>query len=284
VSFADTDAEVCPSASSAGSRASRQRRRWPAVQGRRQGGNADGPGNLPAARGVLRRGGASITKRRSRTATAAAAANTPRSGLGRWRCKTPNDLARARLGNSSRRIGNGDSATAIPSSLRATTTSSSSGGGGGPGVELSEAAAIHSLCAAFGGVTRLRSHECRMDRSSGFVRSNPELMPLPPQTEYTLHLINRYIGSDSVVTATVLPTPPPRTRRATAAQRDGSVVMMSTGDSTAASTAGARAISGNGKLIISSTRLAAGKVAIVVRNVSDDTANAAFRLSFSVFG
>ena len=95
------------------------------------------------------------------------------------------------------------------------------------------------LCAAFSG-TRLRSHECCVDLTSGFVRSLPALMPLPSGAEYTLRLLNRCIGPDSVVTATVLPTPPPRVGRSA----DGAA---------AAASLPAVPARDNGRLVIAST-------------------------------
>ena len=228
-------------------RQQQQSRRWRSRSSGSLSAVPNGVGLLRRAGGIARnRTGQTKSRRASRLAAAAVAAS-PR------RAETPRDLARARLGKTlrsgSRARGPGTSAAvALPSALRVSAAGANT-----------EEAALNSLCAAFGGA-RLRSHECRIDRPTGFVRSLQTLMPLPAGTDYTLTLYNCCIAAESVVTATVLPVPTPLMRQS--------------------------GIQSNGKLVIASTKLdpaERGKVAIVIRNVSSADANYAFRVSFSVF-
>jgi hypothetical protein len=145
----------------------------------------------------------------------------------------------------------------------------------------SESRDIDGLCAAFT-TTRLRVQNIRVDRPTGFVRSSAELMPLPPLTDYTINLKSRSIGANSVVTASVLPTPAPRPRKGTpeAIALAAAKANAPPGDASAANAP-------NGKLTIASTTLGANgdnTVTIVVRNVDATSSCAAFRMTYSVFG
>ena len=186
----------------------------------------------------LRKGG-----RATVTAAAAAAAGA---------VITPRALARARLGSARRQAssstsGGGGSgapaAAAMRSSLRPTEAAAAAAAADGEDLD--------GLCAAFT-TTRLRVHDIRVDRPTGFVRSLVGLMPLPPLTDYTINLKNRSIGADSVVTASVLPTPAPRPRKGTP-----EAIALAAAAAAAPPRDPSAPPPSNGKLQISSTKLGA---------------------------
>ena len=140
---------------------------------------------------------------------------------------------------------------------------------------------IDGLCAAFT-TTRLRVHDIRVDRPTGFIRSLPELMPLPPLTDYTINLKSRSVGAQSVVTASVLPTPAPRPRKGTP-----EAIALAAAKANAPPRDPSSPPPSNGRLQITSTALGAngdGTVAIVVRNIDPVASCQAFRMTYSVFG